>query len=119
MTGLRSRLSWIVVAWLVCQAAGLAAAPLALCCPASAGDDTCPLHAQSGAAAPDDSTPGRCTMRGTCGSAEASLLSLVGGAAVLPSLTPVAVLSTFTLVTVHAAPAPSRVELPDSPPPRA
>jgi hypothetical protein len=137
MVGFRSRLSRIAVVWLVCQAAGLAAAPLALCCPSTAGDDSCPLHAHAtasergdhvsasergdhvSASAADDLAPGHCTMRGTCGSVEASLMSLVGGAAVLPSLHAVAVLSTSTPLTVRSASAPSRVVLPDAPPPRA
>ena len=44
MPAVRRRLSWVVAFWLVCQVAGVVAAPLALCCrsmPAADDNERC------------------------------------------------------------------------------
>lgn len=136
MSGFRARLPWFVGAWLLCQAAGLTAAPLALCCDiqleASADDaccqglapgQTCPLHGHTAPAAStsgtsDSKAPADCTMRSACGPTDLALLSIASGVAVLPTVNAVAVLTISTPVASIDALASSRVELPESPPPR-
>jgi hypothetical protein len=137
MSRLRSRLSWLAAAWLVCQAGSLAAAPLALCCGASlssAADEdaccqglapgqTCPLHGHSKPAdiaqanGPDQAD--RCAMRSACAPVDLALLSLAGGPAVLPSDGAFSVMVRSTPFAELSSPALSRVVLPESPPPRA
>ena len=78
----RRRLSWIIRVWLICQVAGLAAAPFALCCASLASADqtpaccrglspgqTCPMHHGG----EEDRT---CKMRSACSRSDAALLTL-------------------------------------------
>src|SRR4051812_47829806 len=125
MPFVRSRLSWIVGGWLLCQIAGLAAAPFALCCANQAVDETpaccrglapgqkCPMHHG------DDSHP-TCKMRNACNQSDAALLTLSGGVGVLPASTIGEI--AFDPGDLLAAPSDSaapRTDRPESPPPRA
>jgi len=127
VTSMRPMLRALASAWLVCQLAGLIAAPVAMCvnpaeaaasaedacCPGVAPGQVCPMHhTREGAK--------HCVMRSTCASGTTALLTLVGGVGLLPSLTSSAV---DTLAQAGAAPrlasaTIARAELPESPPPR-
>ncbi|HEX3702126.1 MAG TPA: hypothetical protein VHU82_02270 [Vicinamibacterales bacterium] len=118
----------IASGWLVCQLAGLSAAPISVwmgpvevvasagddCCPGVAPGQVCPMHhTREGAK--------HCVMRGDCASPTAALLTLVGGLGLMPphvrSLTDPLAANGRALL-----PAPTviaRDELPESPPPRA
>jgi len=122
----RRRLSWMIRAWLVCQIAGFAIAPTALCCAGSDAadaipeccrgvgpDETCPMHHGDD----DDST---CKMRSVCFPSDTALIMLSGGVGVLPSATisvtgfgPGSILLPIRSVAVL------RSDRPQSPPPRA
>jgi len=114
-------------AWLICQLAGLMAAPVAVCaapvdltasteeacCPGVAPGQVCPMH---------HTREGRkqCVMRSACADSTAALLSLVGGVGMMPSA---AFASSDALAPAGRAPklatAPiARTELPEFPPPR-
>jgi hypothetical protein len=122
----RRRLSWIIRIWLLCQAAGLAAAPLGLCCghPSAAEQTpsccrglapgkTCPMHHGDD----DDRT---CKMRSACSGSDAALLTLAGGVGVLPTATSsVTAFVPGDVVTAVGASALLRADRPESPPPRA
>jgi hypothetical protein len=125
MSFARRRLTWIVVLWLVSQVAGIAAAPVGLCCrTAQAVDDdkccpgllpgqVCPMHhsKQEGKRS--------CKMRSTCAATDAALVALDGGVGILPAAT--ALVSVFdpgiSLPDVSSS-ALSRAFVPESPPPR-
>jgi hypothetical protein len=127
VTSMRPMLRALASAWLVCQLAGLIAAPVAMCvnpaeaaasaedacCPGVAPGQVCPMHhTREGAK--------HCVMRSACASGTTALLTLVGGVGLLPSLTSSAV---DTLAQAGAAPrlasaTIARAELPESPPPR-
>ena len=127
VTSMRPMLRALASAWLVCQLAGLIAAPVAMCvnpaeaaasaedacCPGVAPGQVCPMHhTREGAK--------HCVMRSACASGTTALLTLVGGVGLLPSLTSSAV---DTLAQSGAAPrlasaTIARAELPESPPPR-
>lgn len=127
VTSMRPMLRALASAWLVCQLAGLIAAPVAMCvnpaeaaasaedacCPGVAPGQVCPMHhTREGAK--------HCVMRSACASGTTALLTLVGGVGLLPSLTSSAV---DTLAQAGAAPrlasaTIARTELPESPPPR-
>jgi hypothetical protein len=129
MTFRRRRLTFVVCVWLVSQAAGLAAAPFALCCPTAPGTSVhdaeeeccpgllpgqvCPMHhVKEGVRT--------CKMRSACGSSDAALVWLSGGLGVLPQ--PPATVSAFELRELTSVMAPSaiaRAHRPESPPPRA
>ena len=126
MALVRRRLSWLIGAWLLCQLANVAAAPLTFCCQnvATAGDEekccpgllpgqVCPMHhAKEGERT--------CKMRNACAGTDAALVELAGGIGVLPAGP--AVGSTFDLCDLPR-PAPRsavvRTDRPESPPPRA
>ena len=128
MGSLRRRLSWIAAAWLVCQAAGFAAAPVtfgaraiatagdACDCPGRAPGQACPMHSHGAARNEDDNT---CRLRNACAPDEAALLTLVGGVGVTPE--PAAMLSDRIAVALDPIVIDTIVhnDLPDSPPPRA
>jgi hypothetical protein len=114
-----------VGAWLLCQAAGLASAPLALwrapaeagivdeCCPGVAPGQVCPMHhAKEG---------GRtCVMRNACSQSNAALLVLSGGIGVPPRATAaVAVAIDVESVSLTESTTFARTSRPESPPPRA
>ena len=126
MSRVRRRLSWVIGAWLLCQAASVAAAPLAFscqnvasaadeeeCCPGLLPGQVCPMHhAKKGERT--------CQMRGSCVHTDAAIISLAVGSGVLPSST--LAVSTFD-PGERAFPAPQssilRTDRPESPPPRA
>jgi hypothetical protein len=126
MVCVRRHLSWLICAWLACQIAGIAAAPVTFCCkditsshdeadccPGLAPGQLCPMH---------HTVAGKreCKMRNACGPSDAALMALAGGIGVPPPATPV--VSAFDLrETVHdrtAAVIPGTAR-PESPPPRA
>jgi hypothetical protein len=121
----RARLPWIVGAWLLCQSAAFASAPLALwrspaasaadddCCPGVAPGQVCPMHhAKEGART--------CAMRSACAPSDAALVALSGGIGV-PSRAPVAIADTLAVRSIQASDVitSSRASRPESPPPRA
>lgn len=123
----RRRLPWMVGAWLLCQAAAAASAPLALCCrPASdlavADEECCPGVAPGQVCPMHHTKEGgrKCVMRSACASNDAALLSLSG----IVGLTS---RESFSISdrTLWASIAPmqpntlARASRPESPPPRA
>jgi hypothetical protein len=126
MLFVRRRLSWLICAWLTCQVAGVAAAPITFCCkgvPTAADEEDCcpgllpgqmcPMHHKTAA------SKNECKMRSLCAPADAMLVALAGGAGVLPHAT--AVVSAFDPGDVLAPFAPvavARTSRPESPPPR-
>ena len=124
MRFVRSRLSWIVFGWLMCQTAGLVAAPFALCCQESsdaglpeccqglAPGQTCPMHH----ARHDDAI---CKMRNACVRADSALVSLAGGIGVLPAATiGVNAFAPSDRISTLTASALLRAARPEPPPPR-
>jgi hypothetical protein len=128
MVAVRRRVSWIVGLWLACQIAGVVAAPLAFCCqPVSAADaddccqgvgpgQMCPMHHKRAV----DNKESTCKMRDACSRTDAGLVALAGALGLLPSAT-IAVNSFAVGEEVRAAVpgAMSRIDRPESPPPRA
>ena len=126
MSLVRRRLSWLIGAWLLCQIANVAAAPLTFSCQnvATAGDDekccpgllpgqVCPMHhVKEGERT--------CKMRGVCTGTDASIVALASGLGAMPAST--TVVSMFDLGDqARSAPrlAILRAGRPESPPPRA
>ena len=126
MSLVRRRLSWLVGAWLLCQIANVAAAPLTFCCQnvATAGDEdeccpgllpgqVCPMHhAKRGEPT--------CQMRSVCSGTDASLVALAGGLGALPVVT--SSVSTFDRRDLPRPVTRSAIlhtARPESPPPRA
>jgi hypothetical protein len=126
MSRVRRRLSWLVGAWLLCQIANVAAAPLTFCCQnvATAGDEdkccpgllpgqVCPMHhTKEGVRT--------CKMRASCSGSDASLVALASALGSMPLST--SVVSVFELGDpARTAPASAilRTARPESPPPRA
>jgi hypothetical protein len=126
MSRVRRRLSWLIGAWLLCQVANLAAAPLTFCCQnvATAGDDekccpgllpgqVCPMHHTK-------EGERTCKMRACCAGTDVSLVALAGGLGALPrSTTAVSVFVPGDFARLAPRPAILRTARPDSPPPRA
>jgi hypothetical protein len=126
MSLVRRRLSWLVGAWLLCQIANVAAAPLTFCCQnvATAGDDekccpgllpgqVCPMHHTK-------EGERTCKMRAVCAGTDASLVALAGGLGVMPPATvSVSVFVLGDLPNPAAQSAILRTDRPESPPPRA
>jgi hypothetical protein len=127
MARVRRRLAWIVCAWLLSQAAGVAAAPFALCCtsPPVAHDDEekccpgllpgqmCPMH---------HTREGQrtCKMRSACANTDAALIALSGGLGDLPASTSfVSAFEPGAFVATLASSTMLRTSRPESPPPRA
>jgi hypothetical protein len=124
MSLVRRRLSWIAIAWLVGQMAGMAAAPFAFCCEQQSFDglpeccqgvgpgQTCPMHHTRR----DDTT---CKMRNACVRGDSALISLGGGLGVVPPPT-IGVIAFVPGERALAliASAIQRAAPPDSPPPR-
>ena len=116
----------MICAWLTCQIAGVAAAPIMFCCkdvPTSADEENCcpglmpgqvcPMHHRT---APDKN---ECKMRNACAPADAMLVALAGGAGVLAHAT--AVVNAFDPGDALAPSTPAaiaRTSRPESPPPR-
>lgn len=118
----------LACAWLLCQVAGLIAAPVAVCvAPVEAvasGDDACCPGVLPGQVCPMHHTREggkHCVMRSACTSSTAALLTLVGSVGLLPSSasSSVDVLAVSGSAPLFASAAIVRSELPESPPPRA
>src|SRR3954451_12032872 len=125
MVLVRRHLSWLIAACLACQLAGIAAAPVALCCkdmPTSDEDTECCTGLLPGQVCPmHHTTAGKreCRMRDACAPSDAALIALAGGVGVLPTATPT--VSSFDLGDVHsnlASTAAFRAVRPEAPPPR-
>jgi hypothetical protein len=125
MVLIRRHLSWLIAACLACQLAGIAAAPVALCCkdvPTSDDDTECCTGLLPGQVCPmHHTTAGKreCRMRDACAPSDAALIALAGGVGVLPTATPT--VSSFDLGDVHsnlASTAAFRAVRPEAPPPR-
>jgi hypothetical protein len=126
MSPVRRRLSWLVGAWLLCQIANVAAAPLTFCCQNVASSDdeekccpgllpgqVCPMHhTKEGVRT--------CKMRAICTGSDAALVALGGGLGALPAATP-AVNAFADCDRRGRAPRTAflRSDRPESPPPRA
>jgi hypothetical protein len=121
MSGIRRSLSWLAAAWLFGQAAMLAAAPVMTalnldvdeCCRHLGPGQTCPMHHPSAG----DRT---CKMRSACPRADFALVSIAGGAAILPGATDL--VTNFEPGDGAASAdesARSLARVPDPPPPRA
>jgi hypothetical protein len=126
MLYVRRHLSWLIGAWLTCQIAGVAAAPVTFCCkdvPASHDEVECCAGLKPGQVCPmHHTTAGKreCKMRNACGQADAALMALAGGVGVVPSTTSVEnVFDLCDVVRQFAATALPRCDRPESPPPRA
>jgi hypothetical protein len=126
MVFVRRHLSWLIGAWLACQIAGVAAAPITFCCkdvPSSHDEAECCAGLMPGQVCPmHHTTAGKreCKMRNACGPSDAALMALSGSVAPLPATTPV--VSTFDLGDLarpFATLAITRTDRPESPPPRA
>src|SRR6478672_10369189 len=94
MSPVRRRLSWLIGAWLLCQVANVAAAPLTFCCQnvATAGDEekccpgllpgqVCPMHHTK-------EGERTCKMRASSCGSDASLVALASGLGAVPVATP-------------------------------
>ena len=128
MSRLRARLIACALAILVCQAAALSAAPVALCrgalsadadldecCKALAPGQTCPMHHTTHGAPDTRGTAWTCV----CSPSDAVLASIVGVAGALPA--PVRVPRATVRVAVIVSMSPSildRHQPPQNPPPR-
>ena len=126
MSLVRRRLSWLVGAWLLCQIANVAAAPLTFrcqnvatigddekCCPGLLPGQVCPMHHTK-------EGERTCKMRGVRTGSDASIIALAGGLGALPLQT--AAVSIFDLGDLlRSAPRSAilRSDRPESPPPRA
>jgi hypothetical protein len=125
MSRVRHRLSWLVGAWLLCQIANVAAAPLTFCCQnvATAGDEekccpgllpgqVCPMHHTK-------EGERTCKMRASSSGSDASMIALAGGLGAMPLSTPA--VSAFGVGDPARRAQPSaclRTAPPESPPPR-
>ena len=128
MLFVRRRLSWLVCAWLTCQVAGIAAAPIAFCCKdvQAANDEQdcceglepgqyCPMHHKTAGGGKNE-----CKMRSACAPVDAMLVALAGGTGPVEGTT--AVVNHFVPGEFLPALAPTsivRTVPPDPPPPRA
>jgi hypothetical protein len=123
MTRVRRILGRMAAVWLLCQAAGLAAAPLALWitapadlveCTCEHGDHAmCPMHHP-----PASDT--RCVIQATQESGTAVLSTLLSGVGVVASASVTIVAPPMTtLLLLELTPAAFRPAPPDPPPPRA
>jgi hypothetical protein len=125
MVFVRRHLSWLIGVWLVCQVAGVAAAPVTFCCkdvPSSHDDEECCPGLLPGQVCPmHHTTAGKreCKMRNACAPSDAALMALAGSIGVLPSTT--SVVNPFDLGDLArpvASIAIGRTDRPESPPPR-
>jgi hypothetical protein len=126
MSFVRRHFAWMICAWLACQVASVAAAPLAFCCksvPATDPDDKCCPGMLPGQICPmhhKKEGERTCKMRNACTRSDAALISLAGGLGTIPRPTPtVNVFDSGTFVTPIAPSAILRAHVPESPPPRA
>jgi hypothetical protein len=121
----RRRLPWIVSAWLLCQAAAVASAPMALwrtgptiaveddCCPGVAPGQVCPMHHTK-------EGQRKCVMHGACASSTAALIALSGGIGLLAHVSVAdAPYAAAGAILISESSTLSRLAPPESPPPRA
>src|SRR5436190_16085875 len=125
MSFARRRLTWVVCLWLVSQVAGIAAAPVGLCCRSvqTVDDDKCCPGLLPGQICPmhhSKEAKRTCKMRSACSASDAAFIALAGGVGVLPAAT--SLVSAFDpgifLADVSSS-ALLRTFVPESPPPRA
>jgi hypothetical protein len=124
---IRRHLSSLIGAWLVCQIAGVAAAPITFCCkdvPTSHDESECCAGLMPGQACPMHHTTKdgkrECKMRNACLPSDTALMALAGSDGIVPPAT--SAVSAFDLCDVVAdlaATAILRADPPESPPPRA
>ena len=122
------RARWIVIGWLMGQAASLAASPIAFChasadaasatactC-AHAANQPCPMHRHAAAPRPASN----CACRSTTNPDVATLAALLGpSAAVMPAAASSAVVAPVSLLPRASIRVPFEVVIPpDGPPPR-
>jgi hypothetical protein len=126
MVFVRRHLSWVIGAWLACQVAGIAAAPVTFCCkgvPTSHDETECCPGLEPGQVCPMHHTVAgkrECKMRNAAAPADAALMSLAGVIGLVPADT--SAVNAFELrevVGALTATAIRRTTPPDSPPPRA
>lgn len=125
---LRQHLTRILLGWLLIQfsviaspvalaAAGMVVADEICTCPGGAAHGAaCPMHHREEAASTGAS---RCTMQNASAPLDVALLSLAGGAGVLPQPISFQAQTVQIAVCIPDVQFFSRVEVPDSPPPRA
>jgi len=120
MCAIRRRLSWLVAGWLMCQCAGVLAAPVTLgchttkdaCCTNLKPGQTCPMHHQR----EGDRT---CKMRSACSPADLALLTLTTALAVVPQPTDVVIaFNPGESVSPDTRAFIARTPRPESPPPK-
>jgi hypothetical protein len=125
----RPYLSCVAAAWVVCQLAAFAAAPIVLSvealsnttaaevctCSSATPGAACPMHHGHGNS---DQSRQDCKLRNSCASPDLALLSLAGGIGDVPAQSAAASDHIATVVSITLVTAPSRVEFPESPPPR-
>lgn len=126
MQFLRRRLSFLVAAWLACQAATafiapvslMAGASLALCtCPDGTPGQVCPMHRGHHDQTSDQS---RCVIRSTAANPDATLLSLLSNIGVMPASDGIALEAPAAVVQPQRVLPPlTQSDIPDLPPPRA
>jgi hypothetical protein len=130
MVPLRRWLAPFAAIWLVCQLAGLLAAPVVLgfrataadaeeagCeCPGTAPGQACPMHKGHADTRDDENT---CRMQSTCATSDAALLTICGSIGLLPAGAAVEAHHVPETIVQPIRTLTSRTELPDAPPPRA
>lgn len=126
MSGFRRHLGPFVALWLVCQTAGLVAAPLSLAhvsqatldseechCPGVGPGQICPMHHKQ------RESKQTCRMCGTSDAGEVALVVLTVGLGILAPTPGTPVVSHGSeSIAATAVSVVSRAEHPDSPPPR-
>ncbi|HUR34787.1 MAG TPA: hypothetical protein VM032_13385 [Vicinamibacterales bacterium] len=125
MAFIRHHLSWLLCGWLACQLTALAApvvlaaagaAPVEELCTCAGGDhETCPMH-HGGPTAPDGASP--CAVSASCVPGHIALLSMAGGAGILPSAITVTRQTASAPVSIADPSAERFVLTRDTPPPR-
>jgi hypothetical protein len=133
---LRSRLPALVLAWLACQFAALASAPVVFactdvtvaselheCCKNLAPGQTCPMHhtphdEENTGDATDER--GGCVMRSTCDAdADVAVLALAGTLGIAGSTQHAVSFHLLSVIQTADPLTPLSLHLPDAPPPRA
>ena len=124
MRTVRRHLSWLLRAWLLCQVVALAA-PVAMAgtgsvpvdeictCP-GVDHDTCPMHHGT----TDAGQSALCGMHSAAAPLDVALLSMAGGAGVMPSAVLLARPVTTALVSLEKSSTIDLVVPHDTPPPR-
>jgi hypothetical protein len=125
MRFLRQHLSWLLLVWLSCQTfalsapvvlAAAASAPVEELCTCPGGDhETCPMHHGTQSAAPGAPV---CGATACCAPVDVALLSLAGGAGILPDLVGLPLSLVASDVAVSSPVLSDIAASHDTPPPR-